>query len=459
MEEGFHYNVNAMKKNGSTGHAKSQLNRNRLLIIAICLALILKIGLFIYFQPWKENVEKEEILHDDAEGYHNLASAIIRNKNFSYFHEIRTPGYPVFIAIVYTVFGKQPWVVLLFQIFINSVSVLLLFRIGKVLFPEQMALWGSILFALDPHQILYTVHLLAETLFITMLLASVYTLVLGLQSNKGKHFILSGFLLGISTLIKPISQYLPFVLIVFILLYKNQPMLAKIRVSLVYLIVFFLTLSPWMIRNYIKYEYFSLCSVKGHNLLHHHIPHIELWKTGGSFRQIQKDFVQKAEVRGATHDIDGFKRSKIYKEVAIEYIKNHKIDYFRSHIRGMFNMYKGTDTEDITRKLRMDGPVLGRDSFYKSKTIGELIVGIPIGFFLMICYLAGLYGTLYLIKERRYYELIFLLLIIINFSILTGVVGDARYKLPITPYYILLSGLGINRFVLLKKKKNKNINT
>ncbi len=69
-----------MKKNGSINLTKSYLSRNRLLIIAVFLAFILKLGLFIVFQPWNENVVKDEVFHDDAGGYHNLAS-IGRHKN------------------------------------------------------------------------------------------------------------------------------------------------------------------------------------------------------------------------------------------------------------------------------------------------------------------------------------------------------------------------------------------
>ena len=444
-----------MKKNGSISHTKNYFSRNKLLILAVCLAFILKLGLFISFQPWNENVVKDEIFHDDAAGYHNLAISIVKDKNFSGFRTLRTPGYPVFIAVIYMVFGKLPWVVFLFQMLINCVSMLLVYKIGKNLFNEKIASLGSILFAIDPHQILYTVHLLAETLFVTTFLASIYTMILGLKSRKGKYILMSGFLIGISTLIKPISQYLPFVFVFFILLHKKQSLLSKMKISLVYLIVFFMTLSPWMIRNYINYDSLFLCSVKGHNLLHHHVPTTKVRQTGKPFRQIQNDFLQEAKERGATYNINGFKRSKIYTEIAVEYIKNNKFDYSISYMLGILNMYKGSDTWDIAHKLGMEGSVLGRESFYGSKTIGEMIIGVPIGIFLLICYLTAFYGIFCLIKEKRYSELTLLLLILIYFSLLTGVVGDARYKIPITPFYLLIAGIGISRFRLKKRQKIK----
>ncbi len=386
-----------------------------------------------------------------------LASSIVRDKKFSGFQTFRTPGYPVFIAVIYRIFGEQPWVVLLFQIFINSVSILLVYKIGKIIFNEKIAYLGSILFALDPHQILYTVHLLGDTLFVTTLLASIYTMLLGLKSKKGKYILMSGFLIGISTLIKPISQYLPFVFVLFILLHKNQSLLSKIKTSLVYLIIFFITLSPWMIRNYIKYDYYSLSSIKGYNLLFYNVTLTKAWQTDKPFRQIQNDFLQEAKERGATDNINGFKRSTIYTEIAAEYIKNNIFDFSIRHILGIWNMYKGPDTGNIAHKLGMEGSVLGRGTFLRSKTFGEMIIGIPIGIFLMFCYLTAFYGIFSLIKEKRYFELTFLLLIIIYFSVLTGVTGNARFKLPITPFYILITSIGISRFRLIKRLRKIRI--
>ncbi len=97
----------------------------------------------------------------------------------------------------------------------------------------------------------------------------------------------------------------------------------------------------------------------------------------------------------------------------------------------------------------------GRGSFLRSKTFGEMIIGMPIGIFLMFCYLTTFYGTFSLIKEKRYSELTLLLLIIIYFSVLTGVIGNARFKLPITPFYVLIASIGISRFRLIKRLRKR----
>jgi hypothetical protein len=55
----------------------------------------------------------------------------------------------------------------------------------------------------------------------------------------------------------------------------------------------------------------------------------------------------------------------------------------------------------------------------------------------------ALIGAVDMIRKRQYVFLAVLLLTILYFSALTGVVGLARYKLPVTPFYLILSAQGL----------------
>ena len=92
-------------------------NENKCLIITICFAIVLRLLFFFSIKPWDEQVVKNRILIDDAIGYHNLALDILEDVSFSSFSSTqRTPGYPFFVAIIYSLFGVLPWVVLFVQL-------------------------------------------------------------------------------------------------------------------------------------------------------------------------------------------------------------------------------------------------------------------------------------------------------------------------------------------------------
>ena len=117
-------------------------------------------------------------------------------------------------------------------------------------------------------------------------------------------------------------------------------------------------------------------------------------------------------------------------------------------------MYFNLDSKQICHLLGWESTDLPGDfyansnfkqmvkDFVRQKTPGELIIGFCMAGFLGIMYLLAIVGLVVLFRERQWELLIISLMIIAYFSALTGVVGIARYKLPIVPFYSILSAQG-----------------
>ncbi len=92
-------------------------------LLIIGLAVLVNFSFFFSLQPWDENVVSKTVMSgDDAPGYYRLATTLLTDHSFENFGTLRTPGYPLFIALVFGVFGKHVWVILLIQLLLNELK-------------------------------------------------------------------------------------------------------------------------------------------------------------------------------------------------------------------------------------------------------------------------------------------------------------------------------------------------
>ena len=123
-----------MKKNNTY-----QFFMTKGLLIIILLAFVIRMVFFVSLQPWDNVVTNNIVSVGDARGYHQLALSLLDNKSFENFGAFRTPGYPVFVAMIYSITWRSVWFVLLVQILLNVVSVVIIFRIAQSIFSRTVA--------------------------------------------------------------------------------------------------------------------------------------------------------------------------------------------------------------------------------------------------------------------------------------------------------------------------------
>ena len=442
-----------MKKNNI-----SQFISTRGLLIIILLAFVIRMGFFVSLQPWNNEVISNTILVNDASGYHQLALSLLSKKSFVDFDSFRTPGYPIFVAMIYSISYNSVWFVLLIQILLNVISVLLVFKIASIIFSRKIALFSAFLFAIDINQALYAVTLLTDTLFVFLFLASVYYLCKSIKGYNLTPIFISALLLGISTLVRPISFLFPFVAVFFILVICNLKLKIKLVYSLIFSFTFIIAISPWLIHNYSKFGEPKLSSISGSNLLFYNVAYTEVNKTGKSIEQVTGELNKIAIKKGIdTTDRNSFKNSKIYFNIAQQYIKNNFSTYCKVHLNGIVNMYAGLSTQGITAIFHLKSKPLSIEQFggpnifvriidfFKSKTKGEIFIAFGIGIYLLMNYLFAFYAIFHFIRKNYKYVFLFIL-IILYFSALTGVVGLARYRIPFMPFINILCAAGLFYF-------------
>lgn len=243
------------------------------LILVIALYLRLR---FIIYAPFEFKI--------DAWSMYNYALNVMNGEYYGHSfgdHWSRYAYWPplyIFLSgLIYKFFGTaQDFLVMrVIQAGFSAASCLLCRSIAREALKDYSSLYeeaglaAGILMALNPRMVVYTNHLYVETVFITVYLAAVYfslryykyEMSLKLSHPKGsapiRNLILFSFFLGLGNLTRPVLLLLPAVMLVSALFYISAKRLDIRRCINVLiwdgtltLLIIFIVLSPWIIRNY-----------------------------------------------------------------------------------------------------------------------------------------------------------------------------------------------------------------
>ncbi|MBE7174667.1 MAG: glycosyltransferase family 39 protein, partial [Williamsia sp.] len=183
----------------------------------------------------------------------------------------RTPVYPLFLAAVFGVFGHVPAAAVLLQIVFGSLTgALVVLLVRELELPQWAGVLAGLIVAIDPVSLMTANRLLTETLFTTLLVASVLTLVYFWRRGQVRWLVLSATLFALMALTRPISQVLPIALLP---LFVGAARRWKLQRALMYGVLFVvistaLTYS-WAYRNYQQAGVFTLSTISDTNLIYY----------------------------------------------------------------------------------------------------------------------------------------------------------------------------------------------
>ncbi len=204
-------------------------------------------------------------VESDAIHYNLLARNLLHNIIFSLDGKMinlqRSPGYPFFIFLIYSLFGERILAVQLAQVLIIALVCLLIYKIGCIIFNKNIGIMAALITAVHPVFICQSFPLLSETLMTFLIIVVVYLAIVSIQTHKVKYFILLGILLGAAALTRPVVLLLPFFSIFTLLFFYHWRKV--LRLALFFLIPFILVVGIWIYRNYKYTGYFIPLQVMG----------------------------------------------------------------------------------------------------------------------------------------------------------------------------------------------------
>ncbi len=256
------------------------------------------------------------------------------------------PGYPYFLGIIYSFFGRNLLLVRLIQAFLGTLSCFLIFLIAKQRFGALPGLIAAFLAATYQMFIFHDGMLVGSTLSVFLNSLGLYVLTTALEKRQRWRFIISGLVLGAAVL-TGVSTII-FVLIVAVWLAWRR----QISFSLILLTTVVLTILPVTVRNYVVAD--DLVPIAAHGGINFYIgnnpsargvyepPEFMLSSSVGLIKDSQT-FAKKETGR----DLKPSEVSRYWFQKGLSFIKNDPSRYIALTMRKAGLFMNATELTDI----------------------------------------------------------------------------------------------------------------
>lgn len=239
----------------------------------------------------------------DSPTYIQPAEALLRDGRFSVApgsaepEIIRTPGYPLFLAAHFALFGSAAWPPLLTQVLLNSLAALLVYELARRLGGGWAALFALMLYVLDLNSHYAALMLTTEAMFTTLLLSGLFALLPVVQPpTMGRSNGISHLRVGVAavlfcaaTWMRPITYFALPVLgaaLVFVM-WRRAGLALAIRTGLAWGLPVVVLIGGWQLRNLAVAGYSGFSAIQSTNLLFYRAGGVVMYRDQIDFAQAQ----------------------------------------------------------------------------------------------------------------------------------------------------------------------------
>ena len=192
------------------------------------------------------------------------------------------PLFPYFLALLFTLFGKDLFLAALVQMLLGAFTCVLIYYLGKALFSERVGFLAALMASCYSLLIFFGAVLHSTTLEVFMAAAMLLHLTYSFQHPRPLSWFLSGALMGLACLVRPnLLLFPPFLLPALWLRSKAERGFRPRQAALMLILGMTLTIAPVTLRNYLFGGRFVLVSAAGP----------ETFRIANSFDSVPLNFV------------------------------------------------------------------------------------------------------------------------------------------------------------------------
>lgn len=392
----------------------------------------------------------------------------------------RTPVYPFFLTLPLLLSrhssfalhpSSRPFVVLslVLQFLLSLITVWLTWKIGRELgLDPRAAAVAGLLVGLSPNLAFISTKLVSEVLFMPLLLTCILLLSRYRRSGSRLDIIGTGIGVGLLILTRPIATFFPFVIAVYVLglggVHRNWS--SGIRNSLLLLACSAIVIAPWVIRNGMMTGRYIVSTASEHNVFLYDAATVLASEEGITIPQARD--LMMAEAGAKFGSVDTTDEASMWQKLAAVarphllsrpavttpiWLMGVVADFLSPISVGPLLIHSGASPGAGSANLFQSSLALlvkGRvnDAFrtaWQTRLSGASLFVLAVlalaALFNLILILSGL-ASLFL---RRIRGLLWLLLPILYFTLVTGTVGDARFRAPIEPLLCLFAAVALVR--------------
>ncbi len=260
------------------------VKEKRFLPVIFLIALGTRLFLMCYFESydmgkdWKFSYETG-----------NVAKAVAKGEGLSSPYHFPTgptailpPLYPYFLAFIFKIFGifsiKSAIAALTVNCIASALTCIPLYYISKTLFGHNVGCITASVFAIHPSPVWYAINTVWDTsVFTFFCMVLMYWLMLLPDRPSIMNTVLFGIFTGLTILVKTLIIIFYPVLLVWLFLKSSFTLKNRIYHVAGICLVTFVTLVPWILRNYIIFDRIMLRSNFGLELLIEN--NMKIWNT------------------------------------------------------------------------------------------------------------------------------------------------------------------------------------
>jgi 4-amino-4-deoxy-L-arabinose transferase-like glycosyltransferase len=224
-----------------------------LLLIALAAAIHGAIYIAVQRPDWS-------VAWTDQGGYRMLAQGLAASGRFTRYPDaasfvpeaIRTPGYPLALAALYTIAGTSQTTVAIAQVGLFILICLMAYQLGDRVGPPAVAAGAGLLTALYAPLPYFAALVLTEVWTTFVLVGAVLALWRAMETDRPAWFAAAGFLFGYTALSRPVFILLaPFLTGGALLVLRERGSWRRqVTQWALFMAVFSLTVLPWFIYNH-----------------------------------------------------------------------------------------------------------------------------------------------------------------------------------------------------------------
>lgn len=363
-----------------------------------------------------------------SDGYFIISQNILQGHGFSSAdtapfipNSYRAPLQPYFLAASAWLTGSY-YGPLILTMLISCFFPLFGMRFARFLsLSPKLVLAVGIFLALEPVSVLFSILFYSETLFMLFFFLSLYYLFRYFEQKQFLHMLFSSAFLGFATLTRPTTEYLPLIIAVIIIWEARKHLTKRVWFQIgTYLLVFFIVLTPWLLRNKAQFGVLALSPQAGVGLYATLLPSVLSIENGTSFdTEYEKIQTQNALApnRTAVDETQG------YASKAVALLLEHKTAFLLTAATVEISFFTHDGMLDVLRILKIRPDIkLGTPALF-------LLLHDPLKLLSFIWHY--LYSPIILVFLMR------ILWIVITFSFFVGAVQYIR-KMGMTPYVLVM---------------------
>ncbi len=382
-------------------------------------------------------------LFSDSGIYYDLAVKISGGNWIGSEVFFMSPGYPYFLAVIFTLLGKSILAVRLIQIFLNSINIIIIYLTARNLHSEKAGYTSAVIAAIFSPFIFYSGAILLEV--IQTFLLSVYLLIITNRNlmEKNTNWLWAGLAIGIASFFRAnILLLFPVMLVWFLVkAVKKESGRKYIYKGLLYfsigcLFPVFLVTA----RNYFVGNDFVLISSNGgiNFFLGNNENSLGVYETPKDF-----DFFQDLSGRKYAQQITGdslspSEASAFWFNKSLNYIEANPIEWLKLTGEKILFFF---DNNENPQSAVMD------PSFFAENYSTILSLPLP-GFFFV--FIISVFGFILTFSRRGEYTLVYLFIITYVAAVVLFFI-TGRFRVAASPVFIIFAGIGIiESYSLLK---------